>query len=325
MTQIIDELGAHVSTSGGVHLAPERAAEIGSSQVQIFTKVANQWREPVISEEVAAKFKEARAKHGIQTVVSHDSYLINLATWDPALAEKSLNSMICELTRCAALGVDYLVSHPGNATDGDFEAGIKRNAEAVSEALERVDGPTVFTFETTAGTGKVLGSSFEQMARLLDALRPSVQDRVGITVDTCHIFAAGYDIVESYEQVIEDLEKWIGIDRVKVFHINDSQHPLGSRKDRHAGIGEGFIGLEGFRHLMNDPRFRNVPKLLETPKGDNPAEADRENLKRLRDLRSEYGSSGVQEALDGIPGARERAEQGIRQVREGQGIPLEDL
>jgi deoxyribonuclease-4 len=287
MTQTADELGAHVSSAGGCHTVHARAAEIGSAVLQLFTKTPNQWREPEIAEAQAAEFAAEREKHGIGSIISHDSYLINLASPDPALFARSYDSFARELTRCRALGVDFLVTHPGNATDGDFDRGLVQNAEAIGRALDEVGGATMVLVETTAGSGKVLGSTFEELARLIALVPGHVRGRMGVCMDTCHVYAAGYDVREDYDGVMARFGDVVGFERLRAFHLNDSQNALGTRKDRHAWIGDGHLGPEPFRRLMRDERFRGVPKVLETPKGDDHSGADRENLRRLRAFREE--------------------------------------
>lgn len=281
----MDELGAHVSAQGGTPKAPGRAREIGAVVLQLFTKQPSRWAEPVLGPDVADAFRAARKEHGIHRVVSHDSYLINLATPNPALWERSLECFTGELTRCAALGVDLLVTHPGNATDGDTEAGIRRNARGVSEALGSVASGTRVLLEITAGSGTSIGATFENLSAIIDGIPGDLRSRVGICFDTCHAWAAGYDLVEDYDGVWERFDDVLGLDRLHLFHLNDSRHPMGSRKDRHAGIGEGTLGEEPFRRIMTDPRFRGIPKVLETPKGDDPVAQDRMNLARLRGYR----------------------------------------
>ncbi|HEX7051565.1 MAG TPA: deoxyribonuclease IV [Longimicrobiales bacterium] len=281
-----DELGAHVSAAGGVEQAPARAAEIDAVVLQLFTKQPNRWAEREVSPATAAAFREARATHEITVAVSHDSYLINLATPDAALFEKSYHSFRAELERCVALGLEYLVTHPGNATDGDVDRGLAQNAEAIERALEEVGGATRVLLETTAGSGKVLGASFEQLARMLESIRRPLRDRVGVCLDTCHVWAAGYDLRDDYDGVFERFDAVLGFERLKLFHLNDSVGTLGSRRDRHAAIGEGTLGEEPFRRLMTDDRFRAIPKILETPKGDDMVSEDRRNLGRLRSYRA---------------------------------------
>lgn len=281
-----DELGAHVSAAGGVERAPGRAAEIDSVVLQLFTKQPNRWVEREIETAQAEAFHQAREKHGITIAVSHDSYLINLATPDPELFKKSLNSFRMELKRCVTLGLEYLVTHPGNATDGDFERGLAQNAEAIEQALEEVPGKTMVLLETTAGSGKVLGKTFEELASMIERIGASQRKRVGVCLDTCHIWAAGYDLVDDYDGVFAQFDDLIGFDRLRLFHLNDSQGERGSRRDRHAGIGGGKLGEEPFRRIMRDDRFRQVPKILETPKGDDGVTEDRRNLARLRSYRA---------------------------------------
>lgn len=275
-------LGAHVSIAGGIERAPGRGSEIGADVIQIFTKQVQRWAETRVSDEAAAGFRAARSKHGIREAGSHDSYLINLATPDPTLFARSYRSFCCELERCRTLGLDFLVTHPGNATDGDRSAGIERNAEAIRRALVEVDSRCRVLVEATAGQGTALGCTFEELASLLDGIGREHEDRLGVCIDTAHLFAAGYDLKGDYEGVIARLEEIVGLDRVRLFHLNDSKTPLASRVDRHEAIGRGSLGAKPFRRLMSDERFRTVPKVIETPKGDDPVRNDRRNLGRLR-------------------------------------------
>ena len=281
-----DELGAHVSAEGGVEHAPGRAAEIDAVVLQLFTKQPSRWAEPKIDERAADAFKAARAEHGIDVAGAHDSYLINLSSPERRLWRMSQRSFQAELERCALLGLDFLVTHPGNATDGDLEAGIERNAEGVTESLEAVEGPTRVLLELTAGSGTSVGGSFENLRAILDRIPETQRERVGVCFDTCHAYSAGYDLVGDYDGVWSRFDEVIGLDRLGLIHLNDSKHPLGSHKDRHETIGEGTLGIEPFARLMRDPRLRRVPKVLETPKGDDPVVADRANLDLLRGLRS---------------------------------------
>jgi deoxyribonuclease-4 len=280
-----DELGAHVSVAGGVERAPERAAAIDSVVVQVFTKQPNRWAERDVPEATAAAFREERKRYGIRVVASHDSYLINLATPDPQLFEKSYDSFRMELRRCVALGIEFLVTHPGNATDGDARRGLEQNARAIDRALAEVGGETIVLLETTAGGGNVLGATFEQLAEMIDLVSSERRDRVGVCLDTCHVWAAGYDLRDDYDGVFDRFDRTVGLERLRLFHLNDSLGGLGSKRDRHADIGKGTLGDEPFRRLMNDDRFRAVPKVLETPKGDDHVAADRANLARLRGYR----------------------------------------
>ena len=281
-----DELGAHVSTEGGLANAPGRAAAIESACLQLFTKQPNRWAEPKLDAAAAEAFREARTTHGIRVAGAHDSYLINLSSPDRTLWDRSLASFEADLRRCTALGLDFLVTHPGNATDGRTEAGIRHNAEGVALALEAVgEGPTRVLLELTAGSGTSVGGSFESLAAILEEIPGSLRHRVGVCVDTCHAYAAGYDLVGDYEGVWKAFAATLGWSRLGLLHMNDSKHPLGSHKDRHEGIGGGTLGPEPFRRIMLDARLGEVPKILETPKGDDPVAADLANLRLLRSFR----------------------------------------
>jgi deoxyribonuclease IV len=281
----MDELGAHVSSAGGVRNAPVRAATLDASVLQLFTKQPSRWAEPVLSADEVDAWHAAVRQHGIGFTAVHDSYLINLASPDEVLRARSLASFRAELERCERLGITCVVTHPGNATDGDTASGIARNAEAAEEALEATHSVQVL-LETTAGAGRVLGASFEELALLIERIAAALQPRVGVCFDTCHAWAAGYDLSGAYDDVMRRFDDALGLDRLRLFHLNDSVGGLGSRRDRHAHIGEGALGEEPFRRLVLDPRFGSVPKLLETPKDDDPVAADRRNLARLRGYRS---------------------------------------
>lgn len=273
---VTDELGAHVSSAGGVEHAPARAAEIDAAVLQLFTKQPNRWAERDVDADKAEAFQAARAEHGIRIAAAHDSYLINLATPDKALFDRSCHSFRMELARCAALRLDYLVTHPGNATDGDADRGLAQNAEAIERALEEVNGNTTVLLETTAGSGRALGASFEELAALVQRVRSPIRHRVGICLDTCHVWAAGYDLRGDYDGVLDRFDDVLGLERLKLFHFNDSKMPFGSRCDRHAHIGRGTIGDEPFVRLMNDARLGTIPKILETPKEDDTTTSDRQ-------------------------------------------------
>ena len=275
-------IGAHVSTAGGMANAPLRAAEIDATAIQIFTKQPNRWAEKPIAPEDAEAYRSGVRERGIRFACAHDSYLINLATADPILRERSYESFESEMRRSRDLGLDAVVTHPGNSTDGDRARGLAQNAELIERALAAVDGPLMVLLETTAGAGQVIGSRFEELAELRERIAPPLRDRVGVCLDTCHVYAAGYDIRERYDEVFAEFDAVIGLQHLRAFHLNDSQTPFASKRDRHADIGEGTLGDEPFRRIMNDPRFAAVPKILETPKGDDHAAADRRNLGRLR-------------------------------------------
>jgi deoxyribonuclease-4 len=280
-----DELGAHVSAAGGVEHAPGRARQIGAAVLQLFTKTPGQWRERELCDDAVAAHRRERAQRAITFAASHDSYLINLASPDRALRRQSLQSFTAELARAQALGLDAVVTHPGNATDGDRASGISRNAEAIGRALHRTAYGGRVLIELTAGSGHALGCSFEELNQLIERVDSPFRDRVGVCIDTCHVWACGLDLVRDYDGVMARLGDVVGLQRVGMFHLNDSQRGLGSRIDRHAGIGEGELGLEPFRRLLNDPRFAHVPKVIETPKGKDTVRSDRRNLRRLRALR----------------------------------------
>jgi deoxyribonuclease-4 len=277
-------IGAHISTAGGMPNALPRAAEIDASAIQIFTKQPSRWADKPIPEADAEAFRVGVESQGIGFTCAHDSYLINLATPDPTLRDRSLASFKAELERSAALALDAIVTHPGNATDKDPDRGIVGNGAMIARALSEVESTSTVLIETTAGSGSVLGSNFEEIARLMEAIGAAHLDRIGVCLDTCHVYSAGYDIREDFDGVIGDFDRIIGLEHLRLLHLNDSMRSFGSRKDRHAEIGEGSLGDEPFRRIMTDPRLAHIPRVLETPKGDDPAAADRRNLARLRAL-----------------------------------------
>ncbi len=275
-------IGAHVSISGGLHKAFPIAQEIGCTAMQIFTKNASQWKTKPLQENDIELFKSAWNASGIACVVAHDSYLINLGTPDDELLAKSRDAMLIEVQRCEQLGIPYLVMHPGSHVGSGEEAGLRRVAESFDEIHRQTDGfRTQILVETTAGQGTNLGYRFEQIARIFEQVH--APERLGVCFDTCHAFAAGYDIrtETGYRETMAAFDRLIGLDRLKAIHLNDSVKPLGSRVDRHEAIGKGHIGVDGFRWLMNDARLAHIPKILETPKGDDPVASDKENLARL--------------------------------------------
>jgi deoxyribonuclease IV len=274
-------LGAHVSIAGGTHEAPPRARAIGATAMQMFTKMANRWADRACEGDECAAFTAALGETRVRATIAHDSYLINLASPDETLRRRSIESFITELQRCEALGLTYLVSHPGNYID-NRESGIKRNADAITEALSRVPGRTVLCLETTAGSGTAIGASFEDLAELIDAVPEPHRSRLAICLDTCHAYSAGHDLVNAYDDVWKRFDDLLGLSRLKVMHLNDSKTPFNSRRDRHELIGEGSIGERGFRNVMNDERLASVPKVIETPKGTDPTATDARMLKLLR-------------------------------------------
>lgn len=278
-------IGAHVSISGGLHKAFPLAADIGCTAMQIFTKNASQWNAKPLQDKEIQQFKAAWEASGIRMVVAHDSYLINLATPDDALLEKSRSAMRIEVERCEQLGIPSLVMHPGSHVGSGEEAGLRRVAESFDAIHRQTSGyQTKILVETTAGQGTNLGWQFEQIARIFEHV--AQPERLGVCFDTCHAFAAGYDIrtEAAYRQTMAEFDRIIGLARLNAIHVNDSVKPLGCRVDRHEAIGKGHIGLDGFRWLMNDPRLADIPKILETPKGGDPVASDQENLSKLRAL-----------------------------------------
>ena len=274
-------LGAHVSIAGGTHQAPPRARAIGASAMQIFTKMANRWAERGCEPDERSAFRSALDATRVRHTIAHDSYLINLASPDDTLRRRSIESFVAELQRCEALGLTYLVSHPGNYID-ERASGIRRNADAITEALSRAPGQTILCMEITSGSGTAIGSTFEDLAELIDLVPEPHRSRVGICVDTCHAYSAGYDLVAAYDDVWRRFDDVIGMPRLKVMHLNDSKTPFDSKRDRHELIGEGSLGERAFRHVMNDERLAAVPKVIETPKGTDPTATDARMLERLR-------------------------------------------
>jgi len=287
----VRRLGAHVSTQGGVAEAPARGAAIGATAIQLFTKTPNQWREPALDAAVVARFRAELTRCEIETAVAHDSYLINLASPDEALRNRSIRSFTAELTRCIALGIPWVVSHPGNYMD-ERAAGLERNARGYAGCLAAVPGEVGVLIEGTAGAGTALGATFEELRALRDALPETARARVGFCLDTAHLHAAGYDVVGAIEGVWEEFDRVIGLAHLKCLHLNDSKAARGSRLDRHEWIAEGRIGADAFRQIMGDARFREVIKIIETPKLDDPIRHDRRMLRRLR----AYGRSSERSA-----------------------------
>jgi deoxyribonuclease-4 len=276
-----DLLGAHMSTQGGLYTAFGRAAAVDAHAIALFAKNSNQWKGKVMSDEDLALFR--RHRH-LRPVLTHASYLINLATTSPDLHAKSIAAMIDELDRAERLGIHAVVLHPGAHLGAGVEAGVARIARSLDAIHAAIPNHLVVTLlETAAGQGTCLGCTIEELGMILD--RVGDRERVGICVDTCHVFAAGYDLRTSagYERLVDEIDRFVGLDSVGAFHLNDSKKPLGSRVDRHEHIGAGEIGLEAFRMVLNDPRFAGLPKLLETPKPVEH-ESDRRNLATLRAL-----------------------------------------
>ena len=273
-------LGAHVSSAGGVAAAPQRGGQLRARAIQLFTKTPNQWRERVLDADEVARFRSAVMRHKLEAVVAHDSYLINLASPDPVLRARSIESFRKELERSRTLGLRAVVSHPGNYMD-EREPGLERNARGYAECLAAVPGDLEVWIEGTAGSGTALGATFEELRDLRDALPDAIRTRVGFCLDTAHLHAVGYDL-SRVELVWEEFDRVIGFRLLKCLHLNDSRATAGSRVDRHEWIGEGKIGPQPFRRIMRDPRLAEVVKIIETPKRDDPLRHDRRMLRRLR-------------------------------------------
>ncbi len=278
-------LGAHESVAGGLHLAFDRIEAVGGDALQIFTRNQRQWIPKPVSLEEQKLFETAWKRNPEMIVASHASYLVNLASGKAELVQKSITAFTEELIRCDMLNIPFIVIHPGSHGGDGVDVGVERFITNLDLALDLVETSVTVLLETTAGQGTGLGSSFEELGAMISGSRYS--DKLGVCVDTCHIFAAGYDIreAESYRATMKAFNECVGIDRIQFFHLNDSKKGLGSRVDRHEHIGDGEIGLEGFRNLLNDPRFASHPMTLETPKGKDLQE-DRDNLEKLRTLQA---------------------------------------
>ena len=341
---MVDELGAHVSAEGGVQNCPSRATDIGAKCIQLFTKQAQRWNEPSLDKDTISQFLTERESHNLDFVGAHDSYLINLSSPNANSWKKSKNSFQAELERSNSLQLDFVVTHPGNATGisaknpennerrqglkdvqvemdqiqkkidltsddlakrqlkeekklldkkrrellefgADLQEGIELNASGITSALEAVPKGTKVLLELTAGSGTSVGGAFEHLARIREFIPSGLRDRVGFCFDTCHGYSAGYDLVDDYDGVWDQFDSILGIENLGLIHMNDSQHPFLSHKDRHQNIGDGFLGMDPFRNIMTDSRLSAVPKILETPKGDDPIRSDMHNLSLLRSFR----------------------------------------
>ncbi|MCS6976964.1 MAG: deoxyribonuclease IV [Gemmatales bacterium] len=299
-------LGAHLSVAGGFYKAVHTADALGMEAVQIFTHSptqwvvtaeasrgrsprsgkASKWRSKPLDPQAVAAFHEARKHSKVRCFLAHDSYLINVASADPHLRRRSIEALIVEMERAEALGLFALVMHPGAGQSDEDRDAILRIAEALDEVHQRCPkNPVRILLETTAGQGSTLGHRFEHLAEILSRVRQP--ERLGVCFDTCHVFAAGYPLApeKAYRETLRQFDAIVGVKRIAAFHLNDSAKPLGSRVDRHAHIGRGCLGLEPFRLLLNDPRFRKHPMLMETPKGtENGVDLDEINLHTLRTL-----------------------------------------
>jgi deoxyribonuclease-4 len=274
--------GAHMSIAGGYEKALLAAQAHQCRAVQLFTKSSNQWKAKELTAEEIRTFRRTLRQTRLRQTLAHDCYLINLASPDEALYRRSLEAFVVEVQRAEVLGLRYLVTHPGSPTDGDEQAGLARVARSLDEVHRRCPGFRVqILLETTAGQGNSLGHRFEHLARIRELI--AEPERLGVCLDTCHVFAAGYALApaKEYRATLRAFDRVIGLKWLRAFHVNDSLKPQGSRVDRHAHIGQGCLGLEPFRLLVNDPSFRNRPMILETPKEDD---MDAVNLRTLREL-----------------------------------------
>ena len=278
--------GAHMSIAGGYHNAVIAARSHGCQALQLFTKNSNQWAAKELTDEEVRLFRRELRGSGIRVTMAHDSYLINLASPKEELYRRSVEAFVVEVQRAERLGLRYLIMHPGSPGGEDAEAGLARVAGALDEVHRRCpDYRVKVLLETTAGQGYTLGHRFEQLARILELV--CQPERLGVCMDTCHVFAAGYALApeREYRATMRAFDKAVGLSRLRVFHVNDSLKPLGSRVDRHAHIGRGELGLEPFRFLVNDRRFRWRAMILETPKEDAvEGDMDLVNLAVLRGL-----------------------------------------
>ncbi len=279
------KVGAHVSIAGSIDRAVDRAEEIGCDTFQIFSRNPRGWRAKEISEETAEEFKRKLHLSGMDPPVDHMPYLPNLATPKDDVYDKSVAALTGELERCELLGIPYLVTHLGSHLDASKEVGIERTAEAIITALSSVDNEVILLLETTSGSKNSVGGSFEDLADIMR--RVDRDDRVGACFDTCHAFVAGYDLrtEEGLEETMEEFDRTVGLERIKVVHLNDSKGPLGSKLDRHEHIGLGEIGEEGFRLILGHPGIRTRPLILETPSDER--RDDGGNIAKVRELAGE--------------------------------------
>lgn len=274
-------LGCHVSIENSLEKAPERGRELGCDAIQIFTSNQMQWKGVPVADETAEKFLNYQAEHKIAMVIAHDSYLVNLASPEPVKLAMSRKAFIEEIRRSQALKIPYIVFHPGSHMGAGVDFALRKIAESLDYAIEKTpDCRPMFLLETTAGQGTNVGNAFEELRQIIDfSAHP---ERLGVCFDTCHAYAAGYDLVSpaKYDETFARFDDVIGLSQLKCFHLNDSKKPLGSRVDRHANLGDGFLGWEVFYRLINDDRFGNLPMILETPGGDENFAKEIASLKK---------------------------------------------
>lgn len=277
-------IGSHMSIAGGVDKAFARGKSVGLEVMQIFTKNNNQWEGKPFDVETIDRYFQERDRTGIDLVFAHDSYLINLCATNPDTLQRSRRAMLDELQRCDHLDIPYLVAHPGSHLGEGETKGLKKIAQSLNDVFRKIPkGKAMLLLENTAGQGTNLGHRFEHLAEIIDQVKEP--ERVGVCFDTCHAYAAGYDLSTSAgcKKVFKELDQTVGLDRLKVFHLNDSKKAMGSRVDRHDHIGKGTLGLEAFRFLMRSRKFKNHPFALETPKSEDLHE-DLENIATLKSL-----------------------------------------
>ncbi len=276
-----------MSIAGGLENAFLAGVEVGCQCLQIFVKNQRQWQAPPLTDDQIATFRSTQQRTGLSPVVAHASYLLNLASPEKDKRQRSVTAMIDELRRCEALGVNGLIFHPGAYMDSNIKDGIACIAQSLNSVIEETLGyKSLILLETTAGQGTAIGYRFEHISDIIG--RTQSPERLGVCLDTCHLFTAGYDFrnKEDYEAMIENMDSAFGLRNIHCVHTNDSKRELGSRVDRHEHIGKGKIGKSGFAHFLNDPRFTHIPFILETAKGKDGrgTDMDRVNLKRLRSL-----------------------------------------
>lgn len=275
-------IGAHTSAAGGVHKALLQGKELGATTIQLFTSNQKRWTGKAIDDEELARWEKALDETGIQKVMSHDSYLINLGSPNPELIDKSINAFKQEIARCQRLKLAYMNFHPGAATTDTEENALSSIVKSLLDCeAEVAEGNVRLLLEATAGQGTSIGHRFEQLGYILERTHKKIP--IGVCIDTCHIFAAGYDIrnMAAWEKTLAEFDKHIGLKHLYALHVNDSKHDIGSRKDRHASLGEGKIGIEGFKAMMQHPKLRELPKYLETPDGETKWKGEIEKLREF--------------------------------------------
>jgi deoxyribonuclease-4 len=302
------EFGAHVSSSGGIHTAIDRIEALGGTSVQIFTQSPRTWRPTNHPPENLERFKERRAEAGIEAVVCHALYLVNLASTKKDFYEKSVAALSNTVDVACAIEADGVIFHVGSHLGSGFDAGLERVVPALAQALERCSGPTWLLMENTAGAGGTIGRSVDELAAILDRL--DGHPHLGICLDSCHLYASGYDVTDkdAFDRLLEEVDERIGLDRLRALHVNDSQAPLGSNRDRHDNIGEGLMGEE-LGVFLSHPALQALPAVLETPGKDGHG-PDKRELKKLKDLHGRWAKGGGRAKRQGAPASRRGARSG---------------